>query len=110
MSLSRASTSPGGASSSSPSILWALPEKQRSEDIFNQKLVGDDPEQPFTRASDGTLKLKEGLPKASVQDEILELSAMIAAIERLQKDGKLGEDEAKPQLDLLREKLASLGR
>lgn len=98
----------GGRKLELSEYMWALPERQRSEDVFNQKLVGDDPGQPFTRASDGTLKVKEGQPKASVQDDILELIAMIAAIERLQRDGKLGADEAKPQLDLLRDKLASL--
>jgi len=88
--------------------LWALKEAQRAADVFEQYLVGDDPEQPFVRAPDGTLKIKEGRPVKTIEDEILELNAMIGAIKRLEKDGKLDSDDAEVQLKYLGEKLTSL--
>ncbi len=88
--------------------LKVVDEKDVQRAIFESKLVGADRDKPFERDAFGQLKVKAGWVPLSIQSEIDGLNAEIAAIERIRKDGKLSDADAKKYTDFFNEQLAGL--
>ena len=82
-------------------------EEERSQFFFKQQLLGPDGEQAFELDESGQLRLRPGASEArSLKDQILEVVAQIAAIEKMQD--RLAPGQSERFLEALREQLEHL--
>jgi len=75
----------------------AVEEQQRSQEVFAQVLVGEDGDRPFRTGKGGQLELKPTTVPRSLKEQIFQVDAMIAAIDRLRERGQLDTATAEQQ-------------
>ncbi|HEY1867910.1 MAG TPA: DUF4157 domain-containing protein [Candidatus Cybelea sp.] len=88
--------------------LVVIEEKDRDRQLFESSLIGPEREKHFTRDARGRIIAKPDFVPLSIDAEIDGINASIAAIARLEKDGKFSASDAQTWTNLFKEQLAGL--
>lgn len=86
----------------------AFEEKERTEQVFGETLVGDTEGKPFERTEAGALQVRPGVKPKDLQSQVNEIDAMTGAIDELEKRGELDAEGAKAQRGFLADRRAGL--